>query len=576
MRTQLPCGGDLNIVRDCIANERVDLVNSDPPLKRDQIYNLFPEGDGPKPRFQIAHLRTVGSRTGRHGEVTVANSASKLVQWMQFLRALLGEFDTCRDLSYATKWLILATIGLVILSGHDMRGQDARHPTHPQIKIIQLRSTTIKGPLAITQTGTGWCGDTACTLVVTSYHVNAAVHPTVVGGHAVLSTYESTGSADEGSRSVTTAYGKEMRLNPARDVAVLRMASTSITADEVVHLHDIAPSETATLLGCGGAEWPLRFERVVEEMLWFSFLASQPAQLAGCSGSPIVDSGGAVVGMLSQIGSNGTVLAVSPQEIAAAIHHTAGIVAPDHTPNPVLPASALYNGLGVPFPTLPRVPVALISRHPESTSIQSLRASAQQMVAAMSNLQAVQTLHFRTSGKPEIVWRHRLQVDNNAVVFVSLATGRESSEAGWPPHRRATSPGVEWRDLPRILGSPPKLRIEQGGQHQAQGKVVNVFRYEARPEDGVCRVGYGRRHIYTVSCRGEVWAEEDNRILRITQELDAPYSTNMRLFQLAVLYGEFDGRMVPASMVVRADIDGHPTETIAEFTDYRRRGATQE
>ncbi len=96
MQNLLFCGDNLDILRDYIADETVDLVYLDPPFKSDQNYNLlFKEKTGAKSSSQILAFEDTWewNQEAQRNFIAVKDAGGKLSEAMSQFRILLGETD---------------------------------------------------------------------------------------------------------------------------------------------------------------------------------------------------------------------------------------------------------------------------------------------------------------------------------------------------------------------------------------------------------------------------------------------------------------------------------------------------
>jgi hypothetical protein len=460
----------------------------------------------------------------------------------------------------------------------------------------------------VTKFGTSWCADPGCSVLLTNYHVARAGMPTRVAGAKVDRVYLATGPDDRDAVWIATTYGRWMRFNPLRDVAVIslrRKLAPGMPAPDF-YGGPLSPGEELLVYGYPGGNFKYisaKFVGVTDGMLELAF---PDAVSAGLSGGMVVDGHGRIVGMMSLV-AEGKAFAVPLWSIADAIRKArpelytvlfpGGVPTPPElqdsmalspemratlggvNPEPVLPLASLNEGLGLPFERLPPKSQAWSSRK-EPLEIRIVRQRAQQMFASMEEFTALQTLQLTTEGKPDLVWIHELYVAQGELVFRSLEDEQQLPAVAFPHRRRSVIPGAEWQELPRLIGTEAKLRLEEVGAREIGGKRVRVFRYQGRVEDGICRVRFrreqglwSREREFAVGCHGEVWTNSDLSILRITRELEIADRVPMRLVQMAVLYGWVGHDLVPTEMSVRAEIAGHACSAEASFSNYKRIGS---
>ncbi len=246
-------------------------------------------------------------------------------------------------------------------------------------------------------------------------------------------------------------------------------------------------------------------------------------------------------------------------------------------PEASLPLASIEDGLGQPFPELAAHPIRLLNTRQEPEDVQRLRRRAKRMVQGVANFGALQTLRLNSEGQPQLVWFHEIYVDTGHLVFRSVDDGKIMKALPFP-HQLAVLPGAEWRDLPQMLATDLKLRVEHVGTKDIDGRQVLVFHYQASVEDRVCWFFFPKERLFRkaqhrelpVACRGEVWTDADLNPLRISRELEIPARTvPMQLVQLAVLYGWLGHDLVPVEMTVRAIVGGRACRSDAHFSNYR-------
>jgi site-specific DNA-methyltransferase (adenine-specific) len=105
----LYCGDNLDVLRNCIPDESVDLVYLDPPFKKYEIYNLlFREKDGSKSRSQIMAFEDAWEWNveAERNYASVVGGDGKLGHLMGQFRTLLGDSDMLAYLSMMTPRLV--------------------------------------------------------------------------------------------------------------------------------------------------------------------------------------------------------------------------------------------------------------------------------------------------------------------------------------------------------------------------------------------------------------------------------------------------------------------------------------
>jgi DNA modification methylase len=96
VQSTLFCGDNLEILREYILSDSVNLVYLDPPFKSDQNYNLlFREKDGSRSTSQILAFEDTWewNQESQKNFLAVIAEEGKLSEAMTELRTLLGETD---------------------------------------------------------------------------------------------------------------------------------------------------------------------------------------------------------------------------------------------------------------------------------------------------------------------------------------------------------------------------------------------------------------------------------------------------------------------------------------------------
>jgi hypothetical protein len=247
------------------------------------------------------------------------------------------------------------------------------------------------------------------------------------------------------------------------------------------------------------------------------------------------------------------------------------------SPPPALPEEYLWFDLDRPIPALSPVRVGSHFRVDEPPNIQALRKSAEDLLDRVNDLIAVGNQRSTGGTAPEETMQYLLRMVSERQTFTM--DGKDLHELPCPKY--AIGIGTEWSEMPTMVGSNLKLRIEQvddltlGGWGQ-----VKVFRYGGTAEDKVSSIRYCNGHfekIVWVPVRVEVWTDSDLNILRITQELLAPPSMSWINMRFSVLYGWLapsvaQRELVPTNIMSRAQSthDNQIYSTVCRITDYHR------
>jgi hypothetical protein len=156
---------------------------------------------------------------------------------------------------------------------------------------------------------------------------------------------------------------------------------------------------------------------------------------------------------------------------------------------------------------------------------------------------------------------------------------KELQSVPFPPVNTMVVPGGEWSELPQMVGSELHLKIHQAANTVVNGRHVKVFQYAADVEDGVCVFKSVRDYgffetskVVTIPCHGEVWADENLDILRISQHLELP--GKWQDYHSVVNYGwirlaDNTPRLVPLTISTQAEFKNKAYWCRGLFTDYR-------
>jgi hypothetical protein len=130
-----------------------------------------------------------------------------------------------------------------------------------------------------------------------------------------------------------------------------------------------------------------------------------------------------------------------------------------------------------------------------------------------------------------------------------------------------------------MVGTELRLKIHQATDVVVDGRRMKVFQYRADPEDEVCKfkaisafIAFSLSKIFTVSCYGEVWTDEDSNILRMSEHYELP--GRWKDYQAVLTYGWFrragePPRLVPLSISTQAEYKKKVYWCRGRFIDYQ-------
>lgn len=516
-----------------------------------------------------------------------------------------------------------------------LAGPSEFKPQNVVVKItkrhIDPKESLKHGGLAVAfNTGTGYClGKGQCSLILTNYHVAERVGtPLSVNGVKVLQTYEATSAQDKGAVWVKTAQGIPFKLVQIRDIAIFRMARPLKNKDGIqLSPEKLHEGESVKVYGFPGGKKLTTFAaaylgQTKEGMLVFKTRPEdQKFLIPGMSGSLVVNEKNEAVGLVNY-GGNTVIQAVPVWSLAEFVKKSQPnryseiflasndkeIVRPDRSeiapvdvvpeslatnadidpesgtsPPPALPEEYLSFDLDKPTPYLMPEVTGDHVRAEEPPNVQALRKHAEEMLDRINDLIAVATERYEGGRSPEITMQYRLRMVSGQQTFTM--DGKELTERPCPKGT-GINLGSEWSDFATMVGSNPKLRIQQARDLTLEGwGSVKVFRYEGTAEDNVKKINYctdwglgiltGK--LISVPVRGEVWTDDALNILRITLDLLAPPDLGWIGLRTAILYGWLETQsgereLVPTNLFSRGELtDDHQVySTACRITDYRR------
>ena len=216
----------------------------------------------------------------------------------------------------------------------------------------------------------------------------------------------------------------------------------------------------------------------------------------------------------------------------------------------------------------------------ENMEVRSLRTKAQSLSEGMRDFIAVQSLAWGSQNNaPAAESRYEIQVLQGAPRFREFPDGKkELKEMSYPPLSRAVVPGSEWSELPLKVGTDLDLKISQAPDAVVNGRSIKIFRYWASVEDGACTVRtidfglFTVRKTFVTACYGEVWADQNGDILRISEHFE--FADKQMNLQAVVTYGwlkrtDEEPRIVPLTLAMQTEHKNKVHWCRSQFTDYR-------
>lgn len=440
--------------------------------------------------------------------------------------------------------------------------------------------------------GSGFCLDPECRYIVTNYHVAKAMGKHFSIQHEpVVDRWLASGPNDEGA----TKEG----FNPLRDLAVVELRHNLTRKG----FHGLTyNTENAEDLTFGQDvdiySYPLEFnpKRKLQHfhgkymginkpdgLLVFSYEPNPQHLKGGASGGLIVDSKGRVLAVLADLAVNmkNTVLGVPVDVLAAFVSKIQPYMAAQLFPKSVFisPVSADYYPEWIP----PAPEPGLAHRPVEPPDVTLLRAKAQGVVDNMYSLIAVQSFEWgknSATNDPDALGQYEVRVLDGYQHFREYPDGKkEMDEVPWPALNHVIAPGDSWISNPKMVSKDLNLKIHRGDDIVVKGQALRVFQYLGAAEDEVCNfddqldAGFMTIHrIHAYSCFGEVWTDQDENIIRISENFHMLGSwVNYREI---VTFGwiEIEGvrSLVPITISSQAEHGSHVYWCRGMFSNYQQ------
>jgi len=440
--------------------------------------------------------------------------------------------------------------------------------------------------------GTGFCLDPQCRFIGTTYHLAALAHPGKIKGQKVVRTYLATGPNDEdatinGGQSMPT-----MKYTIIRDLAIFELRHPLPYHNGAsFNLGELQPGQEVDIYA-----YPIERINPIRKLMQFhgTFKGQTPSGLlvfdynlyagkgirAGASGGIVVDSKThQIVGILNEIATSedGVALAVPVQSLADFVSKVQPFLAQSIFPstNYISPVAADFYPEFVP----PRS-AGLQQRPEEPLEIRQLRAKAQILADSIRDFIAVQTFAWGSgNAAPVASSAYEVRVLNGYQRFRKYPDGKEElQDAPRPNLNNSITPGGEWSELPQMVGTEPRLKIQEAPEVLVNGRPIRVFQYRADFEDRLCNfetiydfVVFSFNKIHTYPCYGEVWTDEHTNILRISRNF--PLSDRWKNYRTVVTYGWLrqkgeTPRLIPLTIYSEVGLGKKVYWCRGEFTDY--------
>jgi len=456
--------------------------------------------------------------------------------------------------------------------------------------VVPITKLRIYGPVGTATFGSGFCLDAECRYVVTNYHVAKLMGKNFSIEHEpIVERWLATGPDDEGA----TKEG----YNLGHDLAVVELRHS--LAHKGYHGLKYNTDEPAEGQDVDIYSYPLEFNPKrkmlhfhgkflgVNEpngLLVFSYEPNPQHIKGGASGGLIVDSKGRVVAVLSDIALNqkNVCLGVSIDVLSAFVSKNQPYMAAELFPKSVFIPPVAPDYYPEWIPVAPQS-TDLMKRIPESPDVLLLRDKAQGIVDKSFSMISVESFEWgkdSADNDPQAIAWYEVRMIDGDQHFREYPDGKkELDDVPWPPLNNVIAPGDAWYSTPKMVAKEFHLKIRRMDDIQVKGQPVKVFQYFGAKEDKVCNfddeldTGFLTIHrLHTYDCYGEVWTDQDENIIRISQNFHMMDSwTDWREI---VTFGwiEIDGEksLVPITINSSAVQKSHTHWCRGLFTNYQQ------
>src|SRR5712691_8248920 len=387
--------------------------------------------------------------------------------------------------------------------------------------------------------GTGFCLDAACRFVATNYHVAMTTRAKKVKGEKIIQRYLATGPNDEGATANSLPNMDVLPYVRKRDLAIFELRrSLPHHHGLTFSLDELQVGEEVDIYGYPkGIINPVRkltrfsatFKAATTSgLLAFDYELSsdKTIRIRGASGGIVVDrKTEKIVGILSE-SNEATALAVPVETLVDFVSKVKPFLAQRIFPTTkeVSPVSADF------YPKFMPQPADRLQHRPEEPyEVRVLRQKAQFLADSMRDYIAVQNFAWGSGdNEPYADAAYEVRVIDGIQRYREYPEGKEELERAPYPHLNYwVLPADEWSELPKMVGTEFRLKVQQAPDMVVDERRMKVFRYYASVEDNLCPfepvedfVFFTLRKTVAVACYGEVWTDEDTNIIRISEHLE--------------------------------------------------------
>jgi hypothetical protein len=399
--------------------------------------------------------------------------------------------------------------------------------------VVPITKLSIYGPVAQAKFGSGFCLDPECRFVVTNYHVAK-----MMGKHFTI----------EHEKVVERWMDDEYEDGkvPLHDLAVVELwHGLGRKGFHGLEYNLTDPEDLVVGQEVDIYSYPLEFNpkrkllhfhgkyigiNKLDNCLAFSYEPDPQRVKGGASGGLILDSKGKVIAVLSGIAikTDQTIVVGVPVKVLA------GFVSKNQ---PYLAAQLFPESVFIPpveadhypewIPPAPE-PGVLQHRVPEPADVVALRDKATGMVNNSYTLISVQSYEWGKGSAitdPQAIAYYEVRMIDGYQHFREYPDGtKEMDDIHWPPMNHSVMPGDAWDRAPKMVANDYKLKIHRADDIVEKGQTLRVFQYIGKKEDNVCVFDdaedlgfYVHHHIEAYDCFGEVWTDQDNNFVRISE-----------------------------------------------------------
>ena len=456
--------------------------------------------------------------------------------------------------------------------------------------------------------GTGFCLDAGCRFIATNYHVAVGTPAHRIKRQKIVQRYLATGPDD---KDATANFLPQIGVVPyavKRDLALFELRRPLPGHHGLSYsLDDLEVGQEVDIYGYPkGMINPIRrLTRVparykgptTSGLLAFEYDLSSEKPMrvhGGASGGIVVDrKTQRIVGIVS--GTTETLaLAVSVQTLVDFVSKVQPFVAVKTFPafkNPSPLSVDLYPKFEPPpdfNSKFEPTHAGVLQRRPaEPHDVTVLRERAQRLADGMRNFVALQSFWWGSGDRePEAHAEYEVRVIDGDQRYRSYPDGKkEQKEVQLPNLNGWALAADEWSELPQLVGTEYRLKIQRAEDSEVDGKKIKIFQYRSVVEDNLCPFQPIDDYIFfsvgkpvAVGCYGEAWMDSDENIIRISENLDLSNKLKeykgWNEFRVVLTYGlikiaDEPSRLAPLTIFA----EGHNKEKIhwcrGTFSNYR-------